>query len=252
METYDREFDHMTPIQGDWTISAIGLPAGVLRKIYFDNARKLLARSLPAPVAKAAMVQEDFKLTGDLSSPKWEKATVAHLESDSLSATVRPELSTDVRLLWSDKYLYLGFKCPFSVTTEFQPAQEKERFGLWERDVVEAFIATDQNDVRRYSEFEVAPNGEKLDVIITPEKKDFAWSSGFECAVRRSDTNNIWTAEMRIPLSAISPQKPKPGARWRLNLYRCDYANKAFLSWNPTLRQTFLAPERFGWLEFSE
>jgi hypothetical protein len=38
----------MTPIQGNWTISGIGLPASVLRKIYFENARKLLARSLPA------------------------------------------------------------------------------------------------------------------------------------------------------------------------------------------------------------
>ena len=47
LETSDRNFAHMTPIQGDWTISGILLPAPVLRKIYFDNARKLLARSLP-------------------------------------------------------------------------------------------------------------------------------------------------------------------------------------------------------------
>lgn len=47
METRDKDFEHMTPIQGDWTISAIGLPAAVLKKIYFENARRLLARSLP-------------------------------------------------------------------------------------------------------------------------------------------------------------------------------------------------------------
>ncbi|HZL36510.1 MAG TPA: amidohydrolase family protein [Tepidisphaeraceae bacterium] len=46
-ETNDRDWPHMTPIQGDWKISSIGLPAPVLRKIYFENARKLLARSLP-------------------------------------------------------------------------------------------------------------------------------------------------------------------------------------------------------------
>src|SRR5436190_1728039 len=39
LETWDRDWEHMTPIQGDWTISSIGLPAPVLRKIYFDNAR---------------------------------------------------------------------------------------------------------------------------------------------------------------------------------------------------------------------
>jgi Amidohydrolase len=47
LETRDKNFPHMTPIQGNWTISGIGLPAGVLRKIYFENAKKLLARSLP-------------------------------------------------------------------------------------------------------------------------------------------------------------------------------------------------------------
>jgi predicted TIM-barrel fold metal-dependent hydrolase len=47
LETNDREWPHMTPIQGDWNISSIGLPDSVLRKIYFDNANKILARSLP-------------------------------------------------------------------------------------------------------------------------------------------------------------------------------------------------------------
>jgi predicted TIM-barrel fold metal-dependent hydrolase len=45
-ETADRDFAHMTPIQGDWTISAIHLPADALEKIYFGNAEKLLAKPL--------------------------------------------------------------------------------------------------------------------------------------------------------------------------------------------------------------
>jgi predicted TIM-barrel fold metal-dependent hydrolase len=46
LETRDRDFPHMTPIQGKWTISAIGLSSSVLKKIYFENAEKLLARPL--------------------------------------------------------------------------------------------------------------------------------------------------------------------------------------------------------------
>jgi hypothetical protein len=45
-ETSDKNFPHMTPIQGDWTISAIHLPADVLAKLYFENAEKLLAPAL--------------------------------------------------------------------------------------------------------------------------------------------------------------------------------------------------------------
>ena len=47
-ETADRDFPHMTPVQGNWTISGIDLPVDVLRKVYFENAEKLLARPLAA------------------------------------------------------------------------------------------------------------------------------------------------------------------------------------------------------------
>jgi predicted TIM-barrel fold metal-dependent hydrolase len=47
-ETADRNFPHMTPIQGTWTISGIALPAGVLHKVYVENAEKLLAGPLAA------------------------------------------------------------------------------------------------------------------------------------------------------------------------------------------------------------
>jgi len=41
-ETLDRQFASPTPIQGRWKIDGIGLPESVLRKVYFDNAVRLL------------------------------------------------------------------------------------------------------------------------------------------------------------------------------------------------------------------
>ena len=41
-ETRDKGFAHPTPIQGNWTIDGLGLPADVLRKIYGENADRLL------------------------------------------------------------------------------------------------------------------------------------------------------------------------------------------------------------------
>jgi predicted TIM-barrel fold metal-dependent hydrolase len=41
-ESEDRGFAHPTPVQGNWTIDAIGLPEDVREKIYRGNARKLL------------------------------------------------------------------------------------------------------------------------------------------------------------------------------------------------------------------
>src|SRR5882762_2124539 len=147
----------MTPIQGDWTISSIGLPAPVLRQIYFDNARKLLARSLPAPVVKAAYIESDFVPDGVLSESVWQRAEPVQMEYQSTTAVAKPEVSTAVRVLWSDKFLYLGYECPYTKITVFDPPQHgKERFGLWDCDVVEAFIGSDLGHIGRYTEFEIA------------------------------------------------------------------------------------------------
>jgi predicted TIM-barrel fold metal-dependent hydrolase len=260
LETADKNWAHMTPIQGDWTISSIELPEAVLRKIYFDNARKLLARSLPLPVMEARRISQDFKLEGGLSDAQWGRAKAVRVEMDTENGTARPEFSTEVRALWSDKFLYLGYRCPFTKLTVFEPAREGKRFdlgkegvSLWDRDVVEAFIGSDERNARRYTEYEVAPTNEKLDLIVLglPEK-DFAWTSGFESAVMVDKKAKVWTCEMRIPLTSLSESKPKVGTRWRMNLFRCDRANKAFLAWAPTLSGTFHVPERFGVLQFGD
>jgi hypothetical protein len=125
LETWDKNWAHMTPIQGNWTISSIGLPAGVLRKIYFDNARQLLARSLPTPVLKARRTTRDFEPDGDLSKTLWQTAMPIHMEAQSDDGAIRADLSTTVRCLWSSKYLYLAYRCPF---TELTPLPE--RFGV--------------------------------------------------------------------------------------------------------------------------
>lgn len=256
-ETTDRDWAHMTPIQGPWTISSINLPPAVLRKVYFDNARKLLAKSFPLPVMTAPRLTRDFVPDGKLAEVEWGNATPARIEYDSLTVTAHPELSTAVRALWSHNYLYLGYECPYTEISNADPAArpkkgESDRLGLWEFDVVEAFIAPDPKNVTHYSEYEWAPSGEELDLTLIPGHKDFDWSSHMESAVTIDEKQKIWRVEVRIPLASISDTKLQPGTRWRINLYRHDRANKAYLAWNPTLTQTFHTPERFGWLEFEE
>lgn len=260
LETRDRDWEHMTPIQGDWTISSIGLPAPALRRIYFDNARQLLARSLPRPGVKAVRIAKDFRPDGSLADGVWSRAVPARLEYESRDYTARPAVATAVRLLWSDQYLYLGFECPYTEFTVFEPPQrERERFNmeardvsLWDRDVVEAFIGSDPQRPGRYTEYQVAPTNEKLDLKLDLPERDFAWSSRFETAVKVDKAAGLWTCEWRIPLSALADAKPAAGTRWRLNLFRCDRAHKAFLAWSPTLTGSFHVPEKFGVLELAE
>jgi len=251
LETSDRGWAHMTPIQGDWTIDSIGLPPEVLRKIYFDNARRLLARSWPEPVVRAARTDRDFVPDGDLDDPEWRTAPPVRLEYGSLDATPHPASSTPVRALWSDGWLYLAWECPYTALDVFEGEVDGERIGLWEKDVVEAFIGPDPARPRTYTEYEWAPDGEFLDLSLDEGAKDFAWSSGAESVVRVDEAARVWRVEARIPHAALAGRAPRAGERWRLNLYRQDRAGNAALALSPTLRPSFHTPERFGWLEFA-
>jgi hypothetical protein len=205
------------------------------------------------PLVKAARIAADFDTAGDLSHAAWQKARPVKLERVSRTGEVRAELSTTVRVLWSDKFLYLGYSCPFTKLTTFEPAElDKERIGLWDRDVVEAFINADAAELKHYTEFELSPNGEKLDLEIKPTAKSFEWSSGFVTSVKVDEVKKVWTAVMKIPLAALSESKPKPGDRWRINFYRCDKAGNAYLAWSPTGAGSFHVPEKFGVLEFEK
>ena len=249
-ETEDRDWEHMTPIQGPWTISSIGLVPEICRKIYFDNARKLFARSLPLPVAKAVRIERDFVPDGSLVEPEWAAAPPSRLEYQSSDASARPGLSTPVRLLWSEKFLYLAYECPFTTLSTFQPVQAAERIGLWEKDVVEAFIASDPAKPSRYTELQWAPSGERLDLKLDLPARDFVWSSGMESAVTVDEAAKVWRVEARIPLKALSDKAPARGTRWRINLFRHDKQAGAGLALSPTLKPSFHEPARFGWLEF--
>ena len=254
LETTDRNWPHMTPIQGDWLISGIGLPAEVLRKVYFDNARRLLVRSLPPHLILARAIKSDFRPDGRGRNKAWSKARPFYLEQQTQNGQVRPELSTTCRVLWSERFLYLSYECPYTELTDFGAPQQGERIkspaALWDKDVVELFVAPDPSRLDHYTEYEWAPNGDALDLRIRRPDSDFAWSSGMEWKVRVDKSHQLWRCEVRIPLASLSDSKPTVGTRWRVNLYRIDRANKAFLASNPTLNGSFHTPDRFGWLEF--
>ena len=83
-------------------------------------------------------------------------------------------------------------------------------------------------------------------------EKNFAWDGRCQSAVKVARKRKVFTVEMRMPLEVLSATRPQAGARWRLNLYRCDRANGAFLAWSPVLTGSFHTPEKFGVLEFGE
>ena len=159
LETRDRNWAHMTPIQGDWTISSIGLPAvGAAQDLFRQRPQAAGPLAAPARPAGARRISQDFDLDGGLERPALaDGPSRSGSNKSARDGAARPELSTTVRALWSAKYLYLACECPFTKLTVFDPPQsDRKRFdlrpgqgvSLWDRDVVEAFIGADPEKPR--------------------------------------------------------------------------------------------------------
>ncbi len=201
----------------------------------------------------------NFTLDGDLEKPVWRTATWVAFDRDMKGERRYPEHETRVASLWSATHLYFAFHSRYTELNIYEgedPA--KERWELWEKDVVEVFLNPRPERVNQYYEFEVAPNNQWLDLVIDKDRDPFndaSWDSGFEHATRIDRQARVWTCEMKIPLSALEVEKIEPGAEWRVNYYRADgqggRAERRYMSWSAIPEgQTFHTPTRFGILRF--
>ena len=205
-------------------------------------------------VVKAKRTKTEIKLDGKLDEEIWWQAETIQIRKVLQDGRDMPSLQTQVRTLWDDKYLYVSYVAPYEKLTMFEPLDYGKRIGLWDGDVVEVFVCTEPKNIRRYSEYEVAPTGETIDLMLDLPAKDFHWKSGFEAAVHLDTESKVWTwtTELRIPMAALGGVKPAPGVRWRINYFRHSIHEKVFLCWNPTLTGSAHTPEMFGVLLFEE
>ena len=78
-----------------------------------------------------------------------------------------PGHRTEIRSRWADKNLYLLFVCPYEeLYAKPDPSYTAETNKLWEWDVAEVFIGSDFQNIKRYTEFQVSPRGEWVDLDI--------------------------------------------------------------------------------------
>ncbi|GHT43742.1 hypothetical protein FACS189443_7290 [Planctomycetales bacterium] len=169
--------------------------------------------------------------------------------------TVSRSYETFVNAYWTKRLLILRFVSRFKVLSTFEPAiTEGKRIGLWERDVVEAFIHPVPNwYIHEYVEFQAAPTGEKMDLKINQTIRDFFWNSKFETASFIDNDAKIWTADMYIPFSAFKVYgygTPSHLAEWRINFFRNIASENIFLGWVPTMSETAHKPRIHGYIRF--
>jgi len=204
--------------------------------------------------AVASRLAEPGDSEGLPTAALWERAAPLRFNADWQGRNADPERETEVRLLWTPEVLFLRFRARYRTITVFSDAEANgRRDQLWDRDVAEAFLQPDRSNLRRYKEFEVSPNGFWIDLDIAPgEKHDL--KSGLKPRVLLSESQNIWTAELAIPMMCLVA-KFDPTMAWRVNFYRVEGAlePRFYSAWKPTGTRApnFHVPEAFGELVFA-
>ena len=183
----------------------------------------------------------------------WNLAQPVRFASDWQGKNEDAEHTTEVRVLWTEKVLYLKFRCRYRTLSVFEDSESTgRRDQLWDRDVAEVFIQTDASQARRYWEFEISPNGMWIDLEISPEgKRDPA--SGMKSRVILDEFQKVWIAELALSMCSLT-KVFDPSETWLVNFFRVEGATEPrfYSSWRPTYtpQPNFHVPAAFGVLRF--
>jgi hypothetical protein len=203
----------------------------------------------------------DFVPDGNLSKKVWKDAPRISFDQDRFGHVHFPDSEVQVASLWTPGYVYFAYWCKYRFLNIYageDPA--KERWELWNRDVVEAFINPQPERFPHYYEFEVAPNNQWIDLEIDLTKTPFndaGWDSHFEHATKVDAARKVWSVEMRIPVRSMKVDAIHTGDEWRLNLYRADGpghdTQRRFMCWSALPagpNKSFHQPASFGIIKF--
>jgi hypothetical protein len=212
-----------------------------------------------AGVLDSVRAPADFALTADPNAAHWRGVEPAVAATDPWGKPM-PGARTEIRSRWTDASLYFLFSANYeAMHLTPKPTPEKETWGIWDYDVVEVFIGHDFQDINRYKEIEVTPQGEFVDIAVqyVPGKGpqlNWLWDSGMQYKVRVDQERKMWFCEMRFPWSALDPRTPAAGHELRLNLYRIEGAppHRKYIVWRPVHNPSYHTPAAFGRLRLTE
>jgi len=209
-------------------------------------------------VIESTEAQEDVAPATDPTVAFWRAARPIYAEKGPYGQSAGHH-RTEIRSRWTKNNLYFLFICPYEeLNLKPSPSTSTETFRLWDWDVAEVFIGSDFQNIQKYKEFEISPQGEWIDLDIDltkPHHEDgWVWNSGFSVAARIDSAAKIWYGAMRIPFSVLESRTPSVGDEFRVNLFRSQGPppNRIQVVWQPTMSNTFHVPEKFGRLRLTK
>jgi hypothetical protein len=139
---------------------------------------------------------------------------------------------------------------------------------LWTEDVFEVFLWPDEAHPI-YFEYEISPLNKELPILVPNFGGKFLGWRPWNFEGERKTRTRIsitggeaksgavikgWSAEVFIPFALLEPLQnvpPKPGTKWRANVYRVDYDDDQMTQWDwARVGPSFHEFKKFGTLIF--
>ncbi|MFN2414171.1 MAG: carbohydrate-binding family 9-like protein [Pyrinomonadaceae bacterium] len=218
------------------------------------------ARKPTPPTYEVLRASSPIKVDGRLDEAAWGAAKPVGPFVRNRDGAAAP-VETEAKVLYDERFLYFSFRVGDENVWATMRRRDQH---LWHEEVVEVFLQADPR-VPNYIELEVNPLGTLLDIYLLDRRKNLpyeSWNSaGVRWAVRVEGKvdgrpgDRGWTCEIALPLEDVATAPhlpPRPGDRWRTNLYRVESRPEPlWLAWSPTLEGDFHVPPMFGEIIFS-
>lgn len=238
---------------------------------------RLLPFAALLPLAAAAQTPLSYScrhiatpihIDGKLDDPQWQQAPWTSDFVDIQGAGhPTPRYRTRVKMLWDDKYLYIGAELEEPNVTGTLTEHDSV---IFHDNDFEVFIKP-LPDTASYYEFEINALNTGWDLFLPKPynqggKADNGWDiQGLKTAVavqgtlnHPGDTDKGWTVEIAYPLDAFKTRQtvpePKPGTTWRINFSRVEWKPGNPVEdnwvWSPQGVINMHVPEKWGYLRF--
>ncbi len=242
-------------------VSALGAAVALAIVAAVADGLRLRAQSVERP-SLTVPATDDFDVTGLGDHAFWQRADWTAMRRRT--ADGHPYESR-FKLLYSGTGLYVLMD---ATDRKITATMAEDFMDLWNEDVFEVFLWPDERHPV-YFEYEISPLNKELAILVPNLDGQFLgwrpWHYEKERLIRKATSVTggekrsnasirTWRAEVFIPYAVLRPLQnvpPKPGTRWRANVYRMDYddGKRTQWMWAP-VSGTFHDYQKFGDLVF--
>lgn len=175
----------------------------------------------PLPSLRAVRADHEVKLDGRLDDPAWAAAPPARgFRETSPDYSAPAKQATEVRVLYDDRYLYIGARLHHAPGSGGVVRRIHRRDQDSPSDWFAVYLDSLHDHRSGYS-FWVNAGGVQRDAALYNDTgADFSWDGVWESAVQVDAEG--WTCELKIPLSLLRIHPGEDDQVWGINFGRSD------------------------------